>query len=116
MTNEATVQTLVKRKEAEAGHIDIPVNNAGIIRRVPMTETPAEEFRAVIGVNLNAPFICAKALLPAMMERHAGKIINICSMMSGLGRKTVSAYAASKGSLKMLTRNTASKYGAYNIL
>jgi gluconate 5-dehydrogenase len=115
VTDEPAVQALVKRIEVEVGHIDILVNNAGIIRRVPMTEMTAEDFRAVIDVNLNAPFICAKAVLPSMIEKRAGKIINLCSMMSELGRETVSAYAASKGGLKMLTRNIASEYGAYNI-
>ncbi len=97
------------------GGIDILVNNAGIIRRVPMHEMDAADFRRVIDIDLNAPFIVAKAVLPAMMEKRAGKIINICSMMSELGRETVSAYAAAKGGLKMLTRNICSEYGEYNI-
>lgn len=80
-----------------------------------MHEMPAEDFRQVIDIDLVAPYICAKAVLPSMMERRKGKIINICSMMSELGRETVSAYAAAKGGLKMLTRNIASEYGEYNI-
>lgn len=115
VTNEDAVQALVKQIEKEIGIIDILVNNAGIIRRVPMTEMSAEEFRKVIDVDLNAPFICAKAVLPSMMENGHGKIINICSMMSELGRETVSAYAAAKGGLKMLTRNICSEYGSANI-
>lgn len=115
VTDEAAVQLLVARIEAEVGGIDILVNNAGIIRRVPMIEMPASEFRKVIDVDLNAPFICSKAVLPNMIQKRAGKIINICSMMSELGRETVSAYAAAKGGLKMLTRNIASEYGQYNI-
>ena len=95
--------------------IDILVNNAGIIKRIPMHEMSAEEFRQVIDVDLNAPFIVAKAVIPAMIKKGHGKIINICSMMSELGRETVSAYAAAKGGLKMLTRNIASEYGQYNI-
>ena len=91
------------------------VKNAGIIRRVPMTEMSAGEFRKVIDVDLTAPFIVAKAVIPGMIERGHGKIINICSMMSELGRETVSAYAAAKGGLKMLTRNICSEYGGYNI-
>ena len=75
----------------------------------------ADEFRKVVDVDLNAPFIMAKAVLPGMMKKKAGKIINICSMMSELGRETVSAYAAAKGGLKMLTRNICSEYGEYNI-
>ena len=91
------------------------MNNAGIIKRVPMTEMSAEDFRKVVDIDLNAPFICAKAVLPAMIQKGHGKIINICSMMSELGRETVSAYAAAKGGLKMLTRNICSEYGEHNI-
>ena len=115
VTNEDAVQALVKQIKEEVGVIDILVNNAGIIRRIPMTEMSAADFRKVIDVDLNAPFICAKAVIPAMIEKGHGKIINICSMMSELGRETVSAYAAAKGGLKMLTRNICSEYGEHNI-
>ncbi len=115
VTNEAAVQELVRKINEEVGTIDILVNNAGIIRRIPMTEMSAEEFRKVIDVDLNAPFIVSKAVIPGMIAKGHGKIINICSMMSELGRETVSAYAAAKGGLKMLTRNIASEYGEYNI-
>ena len=115
VTDEAAVNALVATIEKEVGVIDILVNNAGIIRRVPMTEMSAADFRKVIDVDLNAPFICAKAVIPAMIQKGHGKIINICSMMSELGRETVSAYAAAKGGLKMLTRNICSEYGGYNI-
>ena len=115
VTDESAVQALVAKVRMEVGVIDILVNNAGIIKRIPMTEMSAEDFRKVIDVDLNAPFICAKAVIPAMIEKGHGKIINICSMMSELGRETVSAYAAAKGGLKMLTRNICSEYGAYNI-
>lgn len=115
VTDEDAVNALVKKVEVEIGTIDILVNNAGIIKRIPMHEMSAEDFRKVIDVDLNAPFICAKAVIPAMKEKGHGKIINICSMMSELGRETVSAYAAAKGGLKMLTRNICSEYGEYNI-
>ena len=115
VTDEKAVNELVKKIEAEVGVIDILVNNAGIIKRIPMTEMTAEDFRKVIDVDLNAPFICAKAVIPAMIEKGHGKIINICSMMSELGRETVSAYAAAKGGLKMLTRNICSEFGGHNI-
>ena len=115
VTDESAVQALVAKVRMEVGVIDILVNNAGIIKRIPMTEMSAADFRKVIDVDLNAPFICAKAVIPAMIEKGHGKIINICSMMSELGRETVSAYAAAKGGLKMLTRNICSEYGAYNI-
>ena len=115
VTNEDAVQALVKQVKEEIGVIDILVNNAGIIKRIPMCEMSAADFRKVIDVDLNAPFICAKAVIPNMIEKGHGKIINICSMMSELGRETVSAYAAAKGGLKMLTRNICSEYGQYNI-
>lgn len=115
VTNESAVNELVAKIEKEIGIIDILVNNAGIIRRIPMTEMSAEEFRKVIDVDLNAPFICAKSVIPSMIKKGHGKIINICSMMSELGRETVSAYAAAKGGLKMLTRNICSEYGEHNI-
>ena len=115
VTDESAVQALVANVQDEVGIIDILVNNAGIIKRIPMTEMSADDFRKFIDVDLNAPFICAKAVIPAMIKKGHGKIINICSMMSELGRETVSAYAAAKGGLKMLTRNICSEYGAYNI-
>ena len=115
VTNEPAVQDMVKKIEAEVGVIDILVNNAGIIKRIPMCDMTAEEFRQVIDVDLNAPFIVSKAVIPSMIEKGGGKIINICSMMSELGRETVSAYAAAKGGLKMLTRNICSEYGDKNI-
>ena len=115
VTNEDQVNAMVAQIEKEVGVIDILVNNAGIIKRIPMIEMSAAEFRQVIDVDLNAPFIVAKAVIPSMIKKGHGKIINICSMMSELGRETVSAYAAAKGGLKMLTRNIASEYGEYNI-
>lgn len=115
VTDEAAVNALVAKIEKEVGVIDILVNNAGIIRRIPMTEMSAAEFRKVVDVDLNAPFIVSKAVIPSMIKKGHGKIINICSMMSELGRETVSAYAAAKGGLKMLTRNICSEYGKYNI-
>ena len=115
VTNEDQVAGTVAKINAEVGVIDILVNNAGIIRRIPMLEMSAADFRKVIDVDLNAPFIVAKAVLPGMIAKGHGKIINICSMMSELGRETVSAYAAAKGGLKMLTRNICSEYGGANI-
>ena len=115
VTDEEQVNELIAKIEKEVGVIDILVNNAGIIKRIPMCEMKASEFRQVIDVDLNAPFIVSKAVIPSMIKKGHGKIINICSMMSELGRETVSAYAAAKGGLKMLTKNIASEYGEYNI-
>lgn len=115
VTDEDAVNALVATVEKEVGVIDILVNNAGIIKRIPMCEMSAKEFRQVIDVDLNAPFIVSKAVIPSMIKKGGGKIINICSMMSEFGRETVSAYAAAKGGLKILTKNIASEYGEYNI-
>lgn len=115
VTDENAVNEYIAKVEKEVGVVDILVNNAGIIKRIPMCEMSASDFRQVIDVDLNAPFICAKAVIPSMIKKGGGKIINICSMMSELGRETVSAYAAAKGGLKMLTKNIASEYGEYNI-
>ena len=115
VTDEDAVNAMVAKIEEEVGVIDILVNNAGIIKRIPMCEMSAKDFRQVIDVDLNAPFIVSKACIPSMIKKGHGKIINICSMMSELGRETVSAYAAAKGGLKMLTRNICSEYGDQNI-
>lgn len=115
VTDEKGVQAMVAQIEKEVGVIDILINNAGIIKRVPMMEMSVEDFRQVIDVDLNAPFIVSKAVLPSMIKKGHGKIINICSMMSELGRETVSAYAAAKGGLKMLTKNICSEFGENNI-
>lgn len=115
VTDEEMVNSSIKKINAEVGIIDILVNNAGIIKRIPALEMTAQEFRQVIDIDLNGPFIMSKAVAPDMIKKGAGKIINICSLMSELGRETVSAYAAAKGGLKMLTRNLASEWGEFNI-
>ncbi len=115
VTDENAVVDMVAKIKEDVGIIDILVNNAGIIKRIPMLEMSAADFRQVIDVDLNAPFIVAKAVLPGMIEKNKGKIINICSMMSEFGRETVCSYAAAKGGLKMLTRNICSEFGSYNI-
>lgn len=115
VTNEPNVSTAIAQIEAECGAIDILVNNAGIIKRIPALEMSASEFREVIDVDLVGPFIMARHVGKFMIKRNSGKIINICSMMSELGRNTVSAYAAAKGGLKMLTRNLATEWAKYNI-
>lgn len=115
VTQEDKVTALVAEIEKTLGTIDILVNNAGIIKRIPMCDMTVEEFSQVVNIDLVAPFIVSKAVIPSMIKKGHGKIINICSMMSELGRETVSAYAAAKGGLKMLTRNICSEYGEANI-
>ncbi len=115
VTDEKAVQEAVEKIEKEVGPIDILVNNAGIIKRTPMIDMEVEDFNAVIQVDLVAPFIVSKTIAKGMIKRGGGKIINICSMMSELGRDSVSAYAAAKGGLKMLTKNMATEWAKFNI-
>lgn len=115
VTDEDGVKVLIEKIEKEVGAINILINNAGIIKRIPMHEMSAADFRQVIDIDLNGPFIMSKSVIPSMIKNGGGKIINVCSMMSELGRETVSAYAAAKGGLKMLTKNIASEYGEFNI-
>lgn len=115
VTVEAEVQAMVADVTKKLGGVDILVNNAGIIKRIPALETSVAEFKEVIDIDLVGPFIMAKAVAPGMIKKGAGKIINICSMMSELGRETVVAYAAAKGGLKMLTKNLACEWAEHNI-
>ncbi len=115
VTDEKAVADAIAKIAAEVGPVDILVNNAGIIKRIPATQMTLAEWNAVINVDLTAPFILSKAVAHGMIERGGGKIINMCSMMSEVGRDTVSAYAAAKGGLKMLTRNLATEWARHNI-
>ncbi|HOJ65563.1 MAG TPA: gluconate 5-dehydrogenase [Paludibacteraceae bacterium] len=115
VTDEEAVTEAIAKITKEVGIIDILVNNAGIIKRIPALEMSAKDFKQVVDIDLNGPFIVSKAVAPGMIAKGGGKIINICSMMSELGRETVSAYAAAKGGLKMLTKNLACEWGAFNI-
>lgn len=115
VTDEEAVQKLIATVEADVAPVDILVNNAGIIKRIPMCDMAVEDFRQVVDVDLVAPFIVAKAVLPGMVERGHGKIINICSILSDVGRETVAAYVAAKGGLKLLTQNICSEFAGKNI-
>lgn len=115
VTDECKVKEMLADIEKDQGTVDILVNNAGIINRNPMLEMELDDFRRVVEVDLIAPFVVAKAVLPSMVKKGRGKIINVCGIMSEVGRETASAYASAKGGLKMLTRNIASEYGEYNI-
>ncbi len=115
VTDEDAVIKGIAQIEAEVGPIDILVNNAGIIKRIPLEEMTVKEFSDVINIDLVAPFIMAKHVVKGMIQRGNGKIINMCSMMSELGRNTVGAYAAAKGGLKMLTKNMATEWAKHNI-
>lgn len=115
VTIEKEVQAMVDDISKKHGDVDILINNAGIIKRIPVLEMEVSEFKEVIDIDLVGPFIVSKAVAPGMIKKKAGKIINICSMMSELGRETVSAYAAAKGGLKMLTKNLACEWAEHNI-
>lgn len=116
VTDEEAVSELIGRIESDFGTTpDVLVNNAGVIQRTPMLQTSAADFRRVVDTDLNAPFIVSKACIPGMIEKGHGKIINVCSMMSELGRETIAGYAAAKGGLKMLTKNICSEFGEANI-
>ncbi len=115
VTDEAEVEAAIAKVESEVGPIDILVNNAGIIRRVPMLDMPLDEWELVIRTDLTSVFIMSRAVVSRMVKRKSGKVINICSMMSELGRDSVGAYAAAKGGLKMLTRNMATEWARHNI-
>ncbi len=115
VTDEKQVTEYVDKIAREVGPIDILVNNAGIIKRIPATEMSLADWNTVIATDLTSPFLMSKAVVGSMIERGGGKIINMCSMMSEVGRDTVSAYAAAKGGLKMLTRNLATEWARYNI-
>jgi len=115
VTDDAAVKAAIERIEKEVGPIDILVNNAGIIKRTPILEMEAKDFAEVINVDLIGPFIVSKYVAKGMVERQSGKIINMCSMMSELGRDSVSAYAAAKGGLKMLTKSMATEWARFNV-
>ncbi|MFH4967532.1 gluconate 5-dehydrogenase [Gaetbulibacter sp. M240] len=115
VSDETEVANAVSKIEKEIGPIDILVNNAGIIKRTPLIDMDVADFRKVVDIDLVSPFIVSKQVVKYMIERKRGKIINICSMMSELGRNSVGAYAAAKGGLKMLTRNMATEWAKYDI-
>nr|ELQ7900004.1 gluconate 5-dehydrogenase [Klebsiella oxytoca] len=115
VTQATQVEQAIARIEAEVGAIDILINNAGIQRRFPFTEFPEEEWDNVIEVNQKGVFLVSQQVAKYMIGRRAGKIINICSMQSELGRKTITPYAASKGAVKMLTRGMCVELAEYNI-
>lgn len=115
VSNEQEVKNAIAKIESEVGPIDILINNAGIIKRIPLMDMEVEDFRQVIDIDLVSPFIVSKHVVKGMISRKQGKIINICSMMSELGRNSVGAYAAAKGGLKMLTQNMATEWAKHNI-
>lgn len=115
VANEQSVDEGISRIERELGPVDILVNNAGIIKRVPILDMPVIDFKQVIDIDLVGPLVVSKRVAPGMIANRAGKIINICSLMSIYGRTSVSAYAAAKGGLKLLTASMCCEWAKYNI-
>jgi gluconate 5-dehydrogenase len=116
VTNEGAVDKGIVTIEKEVGPVDILVNNAGIIRRIPLLEMEVNDFELVLKIDVTGPFIMSKRVVKSMVERkRGGKIINMCSMMSEVGRHGVGAYAAAKGGLKMLTKNMAVEWARYGV-
>jgi len=109
------VKTACMRMEKELGPIDILVNNAGITVRTTLEEFKDDDWEKIIDVNLKGAYLVAKAVAPAMIKRNSGKIINIGSVQSELGRPGIAPYAASKGGIKMLTKGMAVDWAKYNI-
>lgn len=115
VTSEEEVDKGISQIEKDLGTIDILVNNAGIIKREQILDMAVKDFTAVINVDLIAPFIVGKRVAPGMIAKKAGKIINVCSMMSEYGRSNVSAYASAKGGLKLLTANMCCEWAKHGI-
>jgi len=105
----------IDRIEKDIGSIDILVNNAGVQYRAPLEDFPEEEWRRILDINLTGAFLVSKEVARRMKERRVGKIVNICSLQSDLGRATIAPYAASKGGLKMLTRGMSVDWAKYGI-
>jgi gluconate 5-dehydrogenase len=115
VTDADAVENAIAKIEEEIGAIDVLFNNAGIQRRHPFTEFPVQEWNDVISVNQTAVFLVSQAVAKRMVSRQRGKIVNICSMQSELGRDTITPYAAAKGAVKMLTRGMCVELARYNI-
>lgn len=115
VADEAAVVDAISQIQRDVGPIDILVNNAGIIKRTPLVDMEVTDFKEVLDIDLVSPFLMSKHVVKSMIARKQGKIINICSMMSELGRNSVGAYAAAKGGLKLLTQNMATEWAKHNI-
>jgi gluconate 5-dehydrogenase len=115
VTRSDEVKTAIKNYENNEGPIDILINNAGINLRKPFENFEEKEWKNILDININGAMIVSQAVAPFMIDRKAGKIINICSMQSELGRPTIVPYAVSKGAIKMLTKGLCAEWAKYNI-
>jgi gluconate 5-dehydrogenase len=111
VTDEAQVDSAI----AKLGQIDILINNAGMQFRTPLEDFPADKFRELLRVNIESAFLVGKAAAKGMIARKQGKIINICSVQSELGRPSIAPYTATKGAIKMLTKGMCADWAKHNI-
>jgi gluconate 5-dehydrogenase len=114
VTDSAAVTAAIAALERE-GSVDILVNNAAMNQRAPLEKFADADWRTLMAANLDGPFFVTRALIPAMKSRQRGKIINICSLASDIGRPNIVPYATSKGALRMLTRALAVELAPFNI-
>jgi gluconate 5-dehydrogenase len=115
VTRKGAIEAAVTKIEQEIGPIDILVNNAGMTKRAPIVDFPEGDWREIMATNLDSVFFVTQAVARGMMERKRGKIINICSVMSELGRPTIAPYTASKGAVKMLTKAMCAEFAKHGI-
>lgn len=115
VTNSESVGEAVEWIESELGPIDILINNAGMQHRSPLEDFPEDKFAQVIATNLTSVFLVGQAVAKRMIPRKAGKIINICSLMTTVARQTVAPYGASKAAVANLTRGMATEWGKHGI-
>ena len=115
VTDSSAIKSAISNIEATIGPIDILVNNAGIQHRQLLSELQEDDWRRVLDTNLTAPFLIAQSVAPGMVQRKSGKIINICSLTSELGRANIAPYTTAKGGLKMLTKSMAVEWAKDNV-
>ena len=115
VTDKAAVEAAVDKIEKDIGPIDILVNNAGMTKRMPFTEFPEADWRQIMATNLDSVFFVTQSVARRMISRSRGKIVNICSVMSELGRPTIAPYTASKGAVKMLTKAMCAEFAKHGI-
>jgi len=115
VTDPEAVETAIAEIEATAGPIDILVNNAGIQHRAPLEDFPIDAWREMMATNLDAVFFVGQAVAKRMIPRGRGKIINICSLMSEVGRQTIAPYTAAKGAVRQLTKGMCADWARHGL-
>ena len=115
VTDSTAVKAAIERIEADIGSIDILINNAGMQRRGPLEDYPEETWHELMTTNVDSVFYVSQAVARKMIPRGRGKIINICSVQSELGRPSIAPYTATKGAVKMLTKGMAIDWGKHGL-